>query len=70
MMMETYVGGNNIMNVTGNLSEFIGGNVESHTEKERISISKGEVLSQSTGKFEQHSQKEVENNSAEKSKTF
>ena len=70
MMMNTYVGGNAIMNVSGNLSEFIRGNVESHTEKERTSISQGEVFSQSEGKFEQHAQKGIENNSAKQNKLF
>ena len=70
MMMETYVGGDSIMNVSGNLSEFIRGNVESHTEKDRTSVSQGEIFTQSEGKFEQHAQKGIENNSAKQNKLF
>jgi len=62
------VGTDFITNVTGKMVEFITGNKESHTEKDRIRTSNGKITTQSSGNHEQHSDKEVQNNSGEKSK--
>ncbi|MET2996912.1 type IV secretion protein Rhs, partial [Flavobacterium columnare] len=56
--------------VTGKLTEIIDGDMVSETKKERILSSNGKIVSQSEGTHEQHSKKEVQNNSAEKSKIF
>ncbi|MDR6920881.1 MULTISPECIES: type VI secretion system Vgr family protein [Chryseobacterium] len=57
-----------ITNVTGKMTEFIQGNKESHTEKDRLRVANGQITTQSQGTFEQHAQKEIQNNSGEKSK--
>jgi len=62
------VGTDFITNVTGKMTEFITGNKESHTEKDRLRVANGKITNQSQGVFEQHSQKEIKNNSAEISK--
>ncbi|EJL68212.1 type VI secretion system Vgr family protein [Chryseobacterium populi] len=70
MLNMLNVGTNFITNVIGKMVETIQGNKESHTEKDRIRVSNGKITSQSTGTFEQHSDKEVQNNSGEKSKNY
>ncbi|WP_395075241.1 phage baseplate assembly protein V, partial [Flavobacterium sp.] len=70
MMHNVFVGGNSMMNVTGNFTEFINGNIESHTEKERVENGKEGVSTSSEGTISKHAEKEVQNNSAEKSKLF
>ena len=70
MMHNMFVGGNSMMNVTGNLTEFITGNVESHTEKERVENGKEGVTTNSESSINKHAKKELQNNSAEKSKLF
>ncbi|OBW41372.1 Phage-related baseplate assembly protein [Chryseobacterium sp. MOF25P] len=62
------IGTDFITNVTGKMTEFITGNKESHTEKDRLRVANGKITNQSQGVFEQHSQKEIKNNSAEISK--
>ncbi|MFY1047416.1 type VI secretion system Vgr family protein [Chryseobacterium sp. GP-SGM7] len=62
------VGTDFITNVTGKMTEFITGNKESHTEKDRLRVANGKITNQSQGVFEQHSKKEIKNNSAEISK--
>ena len=62
------VGTDFITNVTGKMTEFITGNKESHTEKDRLRVANGKITNQSDGVFEQHSQKEIKNNSGEISK--
>ena len=64
------VGTDFITNVTGKVVEFIAGNKESHTEKDRTRVTNGKVNSQSNGMHEFHSEKEVQNNSGEKSKNY
>ena len=64
------VGTDFITNVTGKMVEFITGNKESHTEKDRTRVTNGKVNSQSNGMHEFHSEKEVQNNSGEKSKNY
>ncbi|EJL74236.1 type VI secretion system Vgr family protein [Chryseobacterium populi] len=68
MLNMLNVGTNFITNVTGEMVEYIQGNKESHTDKDRIRTSNGKILAQSAGNHEQHSDKEVQNNSGEKSK--
>ena len=68
MLNMLSVGTDFITNVVGKMTEFIKGNKESHTEKDRIRVSNGKITVQSTGNHEQHSEKEIHNNSAEKSK--
>jgi type VI secretion system secreted protein VgrG len=69
-ILNTNVGGDNQLSVLGKMSEFIKGNLESHTEKERTTVSEGKIASHSTGTHEHHSDKEIHNNGAEKSKNF
>ncbi|CAD7800152.1 Actin cross-linking toxin VgrG1 [Chryseobacterium aquaeductus] len=68
MLNMLSVGTDFITNVTGKMTEFIQGNKESHTEKDRLRVANGKITNQSQGLFEQHSQKEIKNNSAEISK--
>jgi uncharacterized protein involved in type VI secretion and phage assembly len=68
MLNMVNVGTNFITNVTGEMVEYIQGNKESHTDKDRIKTSNGKITTQSVGNHEQHSDKEVQNNSGEKSK--
>ena len=68
MMKNISVGTNFMTNVVGKMVEFITGNKESHTEKDRVRVSNGKITTQSTGSYEQHSEKEIQNNSGEKSK--
>ncbi len=70
MMNNLFVGGNSMMNVVGDVFESITGNFESHTEKERVENAKAGVSTSSEGTIEKHSQKEVQNNSGEKTKLF
>ena len=70
MMHNMFVGGDSLVNVSGKMIENITGNHESHTEKERVENAKEGVTTSSEGKIEKHSQKEIQNNSAEKSKLF
>ncbi len=70
MLNMLSVGTDFITNVTGEMVEYIQGNKESHTDKDRVSTSNGKITSQSVGNHEQHSDKEVQNNSGEKSKNY
>ena len=70
MLNMLSVGTDFITNVVGKMTEFIQGNKESHTEKDRTSVTNGKVNSQSNGVHELHSEKEVQNNSGEKSKNY
>lgn len=70
MILNTSVGGNSIMNVVGDLTEYIAGNVESHTEKDRVTNSTGGMEYSTEGEIAKHSQKEIKMNSAEKAKLF
>ena len=68
MLNMLSVGTDFITNVMGKMTEFITGNKESHTEKDRTRVAKGKIVTQSTGTHEHHSEEEVQLNSAEKSK--
>ncbi|MDN3694514.1 hypothetical protein QWZ06_20720 [Chryseobacterium tructae] len=68
MMKNISVGTNFMTNVVGKMVEFITGNKESHTEKDRLRVSNGKITTQRIGSHEQHSEKEMQNNSGEKSK--
>jgi len=70
MLNMLSVGTDFITNVTGEMVEYIQGNKESHTDKDRVSTSNGKITSQSVGNHEHHSDKEVQNNSGEKSKNY
>lgn len=64
---STAIGGNHFVNVGGEMTEKILGDLISHTEKGRtISTEKG-YESSSNGNINKHSQKEIQNNSVEKS---
>ncbi|MDR2235551.1 MAG: phage baseplate assembly protein V [Chryseobacterium sp.] len=68
MLNMVNVGTNFITNVVGKMVEMIQGNKESHTEKDRVRTTNGSVTAQSKGTYQQHSEKDVQNNSGEKSK--
>lgn len=68
MLNMLSVGTDFITNVVGKMTEFIQGNKESHTEKDRLRIAQGKIMVQSNDTYEQHSKKEVKNASAERSK--
>jgi type VI secretion system secreted protein VgrG len=70
MLHNLFVGGDSMVNVSGKLVENITGNVESHTEKERVENAKGGISNVSEGSINKHAKKEVQNNSGEKSKLF
>lgn len=57
MMKNISVGANFMTNVVGKMVEFITGNKESHTEKDRVRTSNGKITSQSIGTHEHHSEK-------------
>jgi uncharacterized protein involved in type VI secretion and phage assembly len=65
-----FVGGDSMATIMGKLSETIEGDVISETKKERNEVSEKEMNIQSTGMVNKHSDKVVQNNSAEKSKQF
>ena len=62
------VGMDFMTNVVGKMVEFITGNKESHTEKDRLRVANGKITVQSNDVYEQHAKKVVKNNSGEKSK--
>ena len=64
------VGADFMTNVVGKMVEFVSGNKESQIEKDRIKTSSGKIITESQGTNEFHSEKEIQNNSAEKSKLF
>ena len=63
------VGTNYMVNVIGKMMEFITGNKESNIEKDKQTIIKGKGQTQVADNQEFHSQKEVQHNSGEKSKS-
>lgn len=65
---STSIGGNHFVNVGGEMTEKILGDLISHTEKGRTINSEKGYESLSNGNINKHSQKEIQNNSAEKSK--
>ncbi|ELY2018348.1 Vgr family protein, partial [Flavobacterium psychrophilum] len=66
----TFVGGDSLMNVTGKLTEIIEGDVHSETKKERHESSAKGMQITSDGTINKNSKKEIQNNSADKSKQF
>ncbi|MDY3548862.1 phage baseplate assembly protein V [Riemerella anatipestifer] len=66
----TSVIGDANMFITGKLTEIIEGDVHSETKQERNEVSDGNIVTQSTGTNEQHSEKSVKNNSSEKGNNF
>jgi uncharacterized protein (DUF2345 family) len=64
------VGTDYLINVIGRMSEYIKGNKESRTEKDRTRIANGKITAQSQGTHEQHSEKEIKNNSSENTIMF
>jgi type VI secretion system secreted protein VgrG len=68
-ILNTSVGGDHMLNVTGNFMEHIEGNLESHTDKERQESSVKGIQVSSDDVINKHSKKEVQNNSAEKTKS-
>jgi len=70
MMKMMSIGTDFITNVVGKLTHYVKGDLETFAEKEhKLTTLKG-VQVQSEGKIEQHSKKEVQNNSGEKSKNY
>jgi type VI secretion system secreted protein VgrG len=69
MLYSTNVGGDKMLNVTGSFIENIEGNLESHTKKERQESSVKGIQINSEDTINKHAKKEVQNNSAEKSKS-
>ncbi|QDP84748.1 hypothetical protein FNJ88_03970 [Chryseobacterium sp. SNU WT5] len=69
-MKMTSVVGDASMFITGKLTEMIEGDVHSETKMERNEVSEGKIVTQSSGTNEQHSEKTVKNNSAEKGNNF
>ena len=63
------VGTNYMVNVIGKMMEFITGNKESNIEKDKQTTIKGKGQTQVADNQEFHSQKEVQHNSGEKSKS-
>lgn len=59
------IGTDYLINVIGSMSEYIKGDKESRTEKDRTRVANGKVVAQSQGTHEQHSEKEIKNNSTE-----
>ncbi|MBZ4041169.1 type VI secretion system Vgr family protein [Flavobacterium hibisci] len=70
MLHTIIVGGDHMLNVTGNLIEHIEGNLESHTQKERQESSVKGIQINSEDTINKHAKKEIQNNSAEKSKLY
>ena len=64
---STSIGGNHFVNVGGEMSEKILGDLISHTEQGRSISSEKGYESSSNGNINKHSQKEIQNNSVEKS---
>ncbi|WP_374461633.1 type VI secretion system Vgr family protein [Chryseobacterium taeanense] len=69
MMKNLSVGANFMTNVVGKMVEFIQGNKESKIEKDKQTIINGKGSIQVTENHEVHSQKEIQHNSGEKSKS-
>jgi type VI secretion system secreted protein VgrG len=69
MMHNVTVGGDSMLNVTGNFIENIEGNLESHATKERQEVAVKGIDASSEGGINKHAKKEVQVNSAEKSKS-
>ncbi|KMQ58538.1 hypothetical protein ACM39_18570, partial [Chryseobacterium sp. FH2] len=69
MLKNLSVGMDFMTNVVGKVVEFIQGNKESKIEKDKQTIINGKGNIQSTENHEFHSQKEIQHNSAEKSKS-
>ena len=67
MIKKLTVGANFMIEVVGKMVEFIKGNKEPHTGKDRLRITNGKIVAQSEGTHEHHSKKEIQNNSGEKS---
>ena len=70
MLKNISVGIDFITNVFGKMVEIVTGNKESRIEKDRIKNSNGKIITQSQDTNEFHSDKEIKNNSSEKSKQF
>ncbi len=69
VMKNLSVGSNFMTNVFGKVVEFIQGNKESKIEKDKQTVINGKGSTQSAENHEFHSQKEIQHNSGEKSKS-
>ena len=65
-----FVGGNSMVNILGKLTEIIEGDYESHIEKDKQSVVNGEKIAQISENYEVHSESEIQNNAAEKTKNY
>jgi type VI secretion system secreted protein VgrG len=68
-MLNTSVGGDSMMNVVGNFMEHIEGELHSETKQERKTISEKKIINQSQDTHEFHSEKDIQSNSGEKTKS-
>jgi type VI secretion system secreted protein VgrG len=67
---SSFIGGNSLITVEGMLQEVYNKDVISHTEKDRITISRQKTTFTSEQEIETHSKAEINLNSAEKTKLF
>ena len=70
MMKTLSVGLNYMTNVLGQMGVFVKGNFESHTEKDKNVTAMEGLQTNSEKTIIYHAQKEIQNNSAEKTKMF
>lgn len=69
-MRNVAIIGNFFTNVTGKHTHYVKGDMETFSEKEHKLTSHKGIEVSSKGNVEHHSEKEVKNNSGEKSKNF
>jgi type VI secretion system secreted protein VgrG len=67
MMHNTFVGGDSMMNVTGRFVEYIKGDIESHTDKERNLQAKGVGVNSHEKEIDVKASKNINKHSGEKS---
>lgn len=68
MTHQLSVGANYMVNVVGKMIEYVKGNIESHTDEGRQETGVKGVDTNGEGAINNHSQKEIQNNSSEKTK--
>jgi type VI secretion system secreted protein VgrG len=68
MLHQLSVGANYMVNVVGKMIEYVKGNIESHTDEGRQETGVKGVDTNGEGAINNHSQKEIQNNSSEKTK--
>jgi type VI secretion system secreted protein VgrG len=68
MIHQLSVGANYMVNVVGKMIEYVKGNIESHVDEDRQETGIKGVDTNGEGAINNHSQKEVQNNSSEKTR--